>query len=216
MNSRNLIVIGSSTGGVRVLETVFSGLPRLNAVMVLVHHMPRFINQSVADQLQSISDMDVKVADHRDELVHGCVYVAPSEVHLQVIANRFTELFPGEKVNFVRPSIDVAMNSLLKRSGDKIIGVVLTGMGADGAAGITHIKEIDGITIAQDKATSAIYGMPKAAYETGSVDFVLSPEETRAKLIELVGVRQSHAECGVAVDRTRRHGPLTTPLSLTP
>lgn len=208
MNSRNLIVIGSSTGGVRVLETVFSGLPRLNAAIVLVHHMPKFMNRSFGDHLQSISDMGVRVADHRDELVHGRVYLAPSEVHLQVIANRFTELVPGEKVNFVCPSIDVAMNSLVKRSGDKIIGVVLTGMGVDGAAGITHIKEIGGITIAQDERTSAIYGMPKAAYEAGSVDFVLSPEETRAKLIELVGVRQPRAECGVAIDRTRRQRSL--------
>jgi two-component system chemotaxis response regulator CheB len=208
MNSRNLIMIGSSTGGVRVLETVFSGLPRLNAAIVLVHHMPEFINRSVADHLQSLSDMDVKVADHRDELVPGRVYLAPSEVHLQVIANRFTELFPGEKVNFVCPSVDVAMNSLVKRSGDRVIGVVLTGMGVDGAAGISHIKEIGGITIAQDERTSAIYGMPKAAYETGSVDFVLSPEGVRAKLIELVGVRQPRAECGVAIDGTWRRRPL--------
>jgi len=96
-------------------------------------------------------------------------------------------LVNSEKVNYVRPSVDVTMNSMQKKPAQQIIGVILTGMGKDGAQGISHIKQIGGITIAEDEKSSIIYGMPKEAFETGNIDFVLTPEEIRDKLIELVG-----------------------------
>ena len=91
----------------------------------------------------------------------------------------------GEEVNFVRPSVDVAMKSIQPDSKTKIIGVVLIGIGKDGAEGIRHIN-IGGITIAQDEETSVIYGIPKAAYETGAVNWVLPPEEIYRRLVQLV------------------------------
>lgn len=102
-----------------------------------------------------------------------------------MVGNRKVRLHDGDKVNFVRPSVDVAMQSMIATARDRIVGIVLTGMGADGAAGIAHIKRIGGTTIAQDERTSIVYGMPKAAFDTGCVDLVLPPEQIREKLVAL-------------------------------
>jgi len=185
---KTIVVIGSSTGGIRVLEQIFAGMPCLDGSIVIVQHMLKFANQSLCDKLDALTDMQVKLAENGQALEHGVVHFAPSEIHLEIVNNRTIRLFAGAKVNFVCPSIDVAMKSLQKGSGDRLVGAILTGMGADGAEGIDHIKRLGGVTLAQNKETSAIYGMPKVAFETGNVDFVLAPDEIRRKLIELVGV----------------------------
>ena len=150
--------------------------------------MPKFVNDSFTRRLNQLTDMSVKIAEDGEYIKTGKVYVAPSEQHLKLINNRIIRLFHGEKVNFVCPSIDVTMKSLKKMADDKIIGIILTGMGRDGAEGISHVKEVGGITIAQDEETSIIYGMPKEAFKTGNVDLVLSTGKIREKLVELVGV----------------------------
>lgn len=132
--------------------------------------------------------MVVKLAEDGEIIRDGIIYIAPSEVHLELKNNRNIHLFKDGKVNFVCPAIDVAMNSLVPSGNDRIIGVILTGMGKDGAQGLLHIKNIGGLTIAQDEDSSIVYGMPKAAYETGGVDLVLSPELIRQKLIQIVGI----------------------------
>jgi two-component system chemotaxis response regulator CheB len=187
----SIVIVGSSTGGPKVLErVVFRGLPRLNAPLVLIQHMPTTINQVFTDHLDRLMDMDVKLAEDGEPLRDGTVYVAPSERHLSLVANRRVGLSNGMKVNYVCPSIDVAMLSLKAMPELKTVGVLLTGMGRDGAAGMRHIKGIGGMTIAQDKASCDIYGMPKAAIDAGIVDLVLTPQEIRDKLVELVGVLQ--------------------------
>jgi len=150
--------------------------------------MPQFINQSVVDHIQRGTKMQVKVAENREIIKDGIIYIAPSAVHLELKENRQIHLFTGEKVNFVCPAIDVTMRSLVHLNADQIAGVILTGMGRDGAAGLLHIKNIDGLTIAQDEESSIVYGMPKAAYETGCVDLVLTPEQIRQRLIQSVGI----------------------------
>jgi len=187
MSVTNIIVIGSSTGGPKILKRVLSNLPLLNACIVLVQHMPKFINATLRESLDRETDMNVTLAKEGEILEHGKLYIAPSELHLELIENKEIHLFDGEKVNFVRPSVDVAMKSLQKKTGQHVIGVVLTGMGKDGASGIRHIKQIGGFTIAEDEGSSIVYGMPKAAFETGDVDLVLNPENIKNKLIELVG-----------------------------
>ena len=107
---------------------------------------------------------------------------APGGKHLTLIRNSVVHLHEGEKVNSVRPSIDVAMQSVTAPVGIRLAGVILTGMGSDGAAGISHIKQIGGVTIAQDRSTSVIYGMPRVAAETGCVDFVLPTERIADKI----------------------------------
>jgi two-component system chemotaxis response regulator CheB len=148
--------------------------------------MPIFINRSVRDSIQRGTTMTVKIAEDGEMIRDGVIYIAPSEVHLEVRDNRKIRLFKDEKVNFVCPAIDVTMNSLMPWGDDRIIGVILTGMGKDGAQGLLHIKNIGGLTIAQDEESCIVYGMPKVAYETGGVDLVLSPEQIRLKLIQLL------------------------------
>ena len=180
----NIVIIGSSTGGPKILPQILEGLPKLNASIILVQHMRKYINESFRKALSRNTDMDVRLAEHGDVLNHGELFIAPSGVHLELVGNKEIALSNGEKVHFVCPSIDVTMKSLRKEKGCTVMGIILTGMGIDGVDGITHIKSIGGMTIAQDEATSIIYGMPKRAYETGHVDFVLTPMEIREKLLE--------------------------------
>lgn len=182
----NIIIIGSSTGGPKVLHDIFSSLPLLNAAVIIVQHIQPIIDKSFAERLNSKSLMDVKLAENGDLLASGKVYFAPAGIHLKLARNKHIELFNGAKVNFARPSIDVTMRSVARHISGKLVGVVLTGMGRDGAEGIIHIKNLGGITIAQDKKSSAIYGMPMEAQKTGSVDFVMPPEKIVEKLIEIV------------------------------
>ncbi len=183
----NIVLIGASTGGLKILEQLFPELPVLKAAVVVVQHITPLVDQSFASSLARVSRMPVSLAKEGQHLQAGQVFLAPGGVHLLLAGNRSFHFSSAEKVNSVRPSIDVAMKSVLAPIGTRIAGVVLTGMGCDGAAGIAHIKQIGGITIAQDQKTSVIYGMPKAAAETGKVDFVLSTDKIAVKLRELFG-----------------------------
>jgi two-component system chemotaxis response regulator CheB len=188
MRPHKIVIIGSSAGGPRILRELFTGIPFLDGSIVIVQHMPKFVNESLRDHLNNCTDMMVSVAQDGDRLEKGRVYVAPSEVHLELVNNQRIRLFNGEKVNFARPSVDVTMKSLKNEPRFALIGIILTGMGRDGAEGISHIKNIGGITIAQNEMTCAVYGMPKKAIETGNIDWVLKPDRIKDKLVELMGV----------------------------
>lgn len=185
MPSRNVVVIGSSTGGLKILEKMFPRLPVLNAAIVIVQHITPIIDEAFVASLSRVAKMPVLLAGDGQMLQSGQVYLAPGGKHLSLVNNQKIHLFDGERVNSVCPSVDVAMKSTTPPGGGRLVGVILTGMGRDGAAGIRHIKNIGGITIAQDERTSVIYGMPKAAAETGSVDFILPTDKIVDKLCEL-------------------------------
>ena len=187
MQCSNLLIIGSSTGGPRILEELFATLPPLNAAVLIVQHITKGIDESFAASIARFLPMHVRLASDGDPLQHGVALVAPGGVHLTLSNNRCVRLSQGEKVNSVCPSIDVAMKSTQPCNGGKLAGVILTGMGRDGAEGIAHIKKAGGTTIAQDQSTSVIFGMPKAAVETGCVDFVLATSQIGRKLSELFG-----------------------------
>ena len=187
MNSKAIVIIGASTGGPRTLRTVLGRLPFLdNTSVIVIQHMPRHINESIRKSLARVTAMKVKLAEDGDSLKEGVIYLSPGDVHTKIENNQCIRLIGGEKVNFVRPSIDVAMTSLGADPLTKAIGVILTGMGSDGVAGISYIKRLGGATIAQNQASSVIYGMPKLAAETGDVDFILPPEKMGDKIAELV------------------------------
>jgi two-component system chemotaxis response regulator CheB len=185
--SGNIVVIGSSTGGLKILEELFPRLSVLRAAVLIVQHITPLIDQAFATSLARVSKMPVTVAKEGQTLQHGQVVLAAGGMHLYLIRNQIIHLASGEKVNSVCPSIDVTMKTLVPASGGKLVGVILTGMGCDGAAGITHIKQIGGFTIAQDQNTSVIYGMPKAAAETGKIDSILPTERIADKLNEFFG-----------------------------
>jgi two-component system chemotaxis response regulator CheB len=174
----HIIVVGASTGGTRILPIILGRLKPLRACILIVQHMPEFINASFVKTLKMYCPMPVCLASNGTLLQNGVVLVAPGGIHCSLVQNKSIRLWQGERVNFVCPSIDVTMKSLQPpEPGGSITGIILTGMGRDGAAGIIHIKQLGGLTLAQDHASSAIFGMPDEAARTGCVDQVLNPAE---------------------------------------
>ncbi|MHB8121016.1 MAG: CheB methylesterase domain-containing protein [Desulfuromonadaceae bacterium] len=187
MVNNNIVMIGVSTGGPIALRHLFAELPPLDAAIVIVLHIPPGMDYKIAKGLDAMASMPVALAEDGEYLRSGRIYLAPGGLHLKLEGNSRIALEDSARVNFVQPSADVAMKSLLKPVKQRqVVGVILTGMGKDGAEGIRHIKNLGGVTIAQNQESSAIYGMPKAAVETGAVDFVLPPFKIGKKLIELL------------------------------
>ena len=182
-DGKNIVVIAASTGGPKVLFELFSNLPSLRVAVIIVQHIPRAFYESLAERLNAVSAMRIGVAHDRQALQEGEGYVAPSGVHLRLHRNESVRLYSGEKVNFVCPSADTTMQSLARQSERRLMGIVLTGMGRDGANGIVHMKSLGATNIAQDPSTAAVASMPRAAIETGAVDLVLTPAQIRDKLI---------------------------------
>jgi two-component system chemotaxis response regulator CheB len=178
-----MAVIGSSGAGLPILTSLFQDMPKLHGSVILIQHMPFYINQSVCKGLAAITEMHVKIAEQDERLMPGTVYLAPSELHLKLVHNNLIRLVGGEKVNYVCPSIDVAMTSLVKAPDLSPMGILLSGVGDDGVKGISHVKGLGGITIVLDKKTTIISGMADEAAATGDVDFVLTPDQIREKLI---------------------------------
>lgn len=188
----SLVIIGASTGGPRTLADLVGLLPTLRACIVIVQHFPKFINASFVRSLRRCTPMEVRLAEEGDTLRDGLILVAPSEVHCHLVHNRFVHLAAGPSVNFVCPSIDVTMQSI-SRNRPRLIGVLLTGMGKDGAAGLAHLKRLGALTIAQDQASCAVYGMPAEAVRLGCVDQQLPPDRIAELLTREVGIKPGGA-----------------------
>ena len=172
-----IVAIGTSTGGPRALQEVLTRLPaNLPCPAVVVQHMPPGFTKSLAERLNSLCGLTVKEAADNDRLQPGTVYVAPGDYHLTVRregGDVLVRLNREPAIGGLRPAVDPMMLSVSEVFGAKTVGVILTGMGHDGAKGIAAIKRNHGLTIAEDQSTSVVFGMPKAAIETGSVDTVL-------------------------------------------
>ncbi len=172
------LLIGSSTGGPKMVEQVMSELPLAADFRVLiVQHMPDGFTERFAQRIDSRSDYSVSEAGDGDRIGGGEALVAPGGKHM-VVSNYHggrlrVKLTEDPPVNSVRPAVDMTMSSAAEVITDPLVGVILTGMGEDGAAGIKSIKAVGGRTVAQDEETSAVFGMPKRAIETGFVDEVL-------------------------------------------
>ncbi len=176
-----IIVIGSSTGGPRALQQVIPLLPsNLTAPVLVVQHMPSGFTKSLAERLNSQSMLRVKEAADGDILQPGTVYIAPGDFHMivkqQQIDSELKEvigLTKSERVQGVRPSVDVLLNSVAPIFGKDSIGVILTGMGMDGSDGIRKLKLAGGRVIAEDESTCVVYGMPRSIIEQNLSDYVL-------------------------------------------
>jgi len=181
------IVIASSTGGPMALCQLFSAIPENFPVpILLVQHNTAGFDKGFVQWLDGYAQLNVQIAEEGIYPSKGNVYVAPTEKHL-VIGPTGMSFNDGAPVNSQKPAADILFKSAAECFGNSLISVVLTGMGADGAEGTRNVKNAGGITIAQDEATSMIYGMPQAAAETGCVDIVLPLNEIAHKLIELTG-----------------------------
>ncbi|MCK5148460.1 chemotaxis protein CheB [bacterium] len=167
------------------MKDLFTGMPRLKASIIIVQHMPEFINLHFTQSLDKVSELNFRLAQDGDRLEEGTAYIAPSGIHLGLISNKVIRLKGSEKINYVCPAVDITMQSVCASRNMKITGIILTGMGKDGAQGMIHIKSLGGTTIVQDKKTSIIYGMPQEAAKTGLIDFILPVNEIAQKMIEI-------------------------------
>jgi two-component system chemotaxis response regulator CheB len=171
-----MIVIGASTGGTRAVETLLAGLPADSPGMVVVLHMPAGFTKSYADRLDSILPLHVVEAEDGALVTPGTVLVAPGGVHLvmQKAAGRNTvHLRSGPPVHHQRPAVDVFFRSVARSVGADAVGVLLTGMGADGAKGMLEMREAGSYTVAEHESTCVVYGMPRVAVELGAAVDVL-------------------------------------------
>lgn len=192
---KNIIAIGSSTGGPKALQSVIPMLPGdIPAAVLIVQHMPPGFTNSLAERLNSKSNLKVKEAIHKEKILAGHAYIAPGDSHMliEVLANGdlLINLDKSPPVGGHRPSVDVMMNSLSDTGFQSIVGVILTGMGADGSIGVKKLKDVNkSYIIAQDEETSVVYGMPKMAVQTGAVDKVVSLDKISEEIIQFLGVR---------------------------
>jgi len=168
-----LAVIAVSTGGPSALAELVPALPPdLRLAVVIVQHMPAHFTAALAERLDASSRLKVREAQHGERPMPGTVLIAPGDKHVEFDDNGAIVLTDGPLVNGCRPAADVTMLSAARVYGRRTVAIVMTGMGRDGAAGAQAIKRAEGKTCAQDQATSVIYGMPKAALDTGAIDEV--------------------------------------------
>jgi two-component system chemotaxis response regulator CheB len=185
----NLVVIGASAGGQKAISQILSTLPAdFPAAIVVVQHISPVYSSHLAEILNRYTVLEVKQAKSGDVLRPGIVYTSVPDRHLVINADGKLSLLEQQKMNFVRPSVDKLFMSAGMNYGLRTISIVLTGLGRDGALGTMAIKKYGGITIAQDESTSDFFGMPKAAIETGKVDFVLPVDAIASKLVNLVAI----------------------------
>jgi two-component system, chemotaxis family, protein-glutamate methylesterase/glutaminase len=158
----------------------------MGSTVIAVQHMPETYTREFARLLSSTAACPVVHARDGDLVEAGTAFIAPGGAHLSVYGNTF-RVAAGEPVNGHQPSIDVTMSSVARRFCPDVCGVILTGIGRDGAAGMTDIRDAGGFTLAQDEETSVVFGMPRAAIATGKVDAVLADSALRVEIAHLVG-----------------------------
>ena len=184
-----IVAIGTSTGGTQALEKVLINLPRTAPGIVIVQHMPEKFTAAFADRLNKICELEVLEAKNGDRVIPGRVLVAPGGLHMQVKrsgAQYHVEIIDAPPVNRHRPSVDVLFRSVAKCAGKNAFGIIMTGMGDDGAIGLKEMHDAGAETVAQDEKTCVVYGMPKEAVKLGAVDRIL-PLETIADAITHYG-----------------------------
>mgnify|MGYP001587503488 FL=1 len=187
-----IVTIAASTGGPQALSQLLGALPRsLPAAVLIVQHLGVGFEEGLISWLDSTSSLDVKLAKNGLPLLVGTVYVCPPDYHLAVTKRRSVELVDEEPVAGQKPSATYLFESGAAVFGSRCTGVILTGMGGDGAEALDDIRLAGGLTIAQDEATSAVYGMPRVAAELGSAREILSLAEIAPRLVSWLGSGES-------------------------
>jgi two-component system, chemotaxis family, protein-glutamate methylesterase/glutaminase len=183
----DIVAMAASAGGLSALSQVLAGLPAdFPAVIVVVQHLDPRHRSLMATILSRRTPLQVKQAEEGEHVATATVYIAPPNRHLLVNPDSTLSLSQSELVHFVRPSADLLFESVAASYRERAIAVVLTGTGSDGVMGVQAIKKMGGTVIAQDETTAEFFGMPSAAIQTGSVDFVLPLDEIPTALIALV------------------------------
>lgn len=172
-NSIQIIAMGASTGGTEALLAILEKLPGNLPPIVITQHMPPIFTNMYAERLNRICKMEVREAKDQDKLYPGLCLIAPGGLQMQVVKDREglkVSCMEGEKVSGHCPSIDYLFSSVAKECGEHAVGILLTGMGRDGAHGLLSMHEKGAYTLGQDEESSVVYGMPMEAYKLGAVD----------------------------------------------
>ena len=184
--TESIVCIGASTGGTESLRAVLEALPSNAPGIVIVQHMPEKFTTSFAKRLDSLCEVDVKEAADGDAVLRGRVLIAPGNLHTMIErsgANYYVSVKQGPLVSRHRPSVDVLFRSAARSAGSNAVGVIMTGMGDDGARGLQEMKQAGARTIAQDEATSIVFGMPKEAIALGCVDKIVPLPQIAQELL---------------------------------
>ena len=185
-----LIALGASTGGTEAIKEVVRNLPATTPAIVISQHLPLAFSESFARHVDLASDMTACIASDGQPINSGTVYIAPGDQHLMVAksGNHYVcRLNDGPKVNRHKPAVDVMFQSVAKNVGSNAIGILLTGMGADGAKGMKEMHEVGSSTIIQDENTSVVWGMPGEAFKLGCTDHVVPLNRVAETLLGLIG-----------------------------
>jgi two-component system chemotaxis response regulator CheB len=187
-----IVAIGTSTGGPRALQSVIPLLPEnLNGAILVVQHMPPNFTKSLADRLDVLSSIKVKEGENGDVLKRGHCYIAPGDFHMRIRnedGQNIIRLSKEPPIKGLRPAVDILMESIARLEHYKKIGIVMTGMGIDGSKGVIQIKKSKGYTIAQDKDSSVVFGMPKSAIDTNHIDKIVPLDNIAHEIVSIVGV----------------------------
>jgi two-component system chemotaxis response regulator CheB len=181
-----VIAIGASTGGTEALRFFLRNIPANAPGIVITQHMPPGFTKSFADQVNDICEITVKEATDGERIMRGHAYIAPGGRHMEIYrsgAQYFVKVRDGELVNRHRPSVDVLFNSVAKHVGQNALGIIMTGMGKDGALGLLNMRETGARTIAQDEQSSVVFGMPKEAIRINAADQVMALQEMPKRVL---------------------------------
>ena len=173
--TNKLIVIGASTGGTEAIRKVITRFPRNSPGVLIVQHMPAKFTTSFAERLDSLCEMQVKEAQDGDAITNGKILIAPGNYHMLLKrsgSRYYVQVKQGPLVHHQRPAADVLFKSVSRYAGANALGIILTGMGSDGAAGMLSMKQAGSINIAQDENSCVVYGMPREAVRLGAVDYI--------------------------------------------
>ncbi len=184
--TERIVAIASSTGGTEALKIVVANLPKESPGILVVQHMPPVFTKTYAQVLQRLTTLKVKEAEHGDKVLPGQVLIAPGNFHMELARNGamyFVQLHQKPPMHGVRPAADFLMQSVARLAGPNAVGVILTGMGRDGADGLLAMKQAGSFNIAQDEATSVVFGMPKEAIKLGAIDEVLPVDRIAESIV---------------------------------
>jgi len=187
--THKIVAIGSSTGGTEAVKLLLSQLPADFPGLVITQHIPESFSRSFAERVNSFSALQVCQAEEGQQVVPGHAYIAPGNRHLEVVrdgARYVCHLQDGERVNHHKPSVDVLFHSVAKSAGHNALGVILTGMGNDGAQGLKAMLDAGAGTIGQDEASSVVWGMPGSAFKAGALQHVLPLDKIAEQMHSMV------------------------------
>jgi two-component system chemotaxis response regulator CheB len=188
--TNKILAIGASTGGTEAIREVLTGLPASVPGIVVVQHMPPRFTTAFAERLNGLCPFEVREGVDGDSVYPGRCLIAPGNFHMLLRrsgARYYVNVKDGPMVHHQRPAVDVLFRSVAKTAGRNAVGVVLTGMGADGAEGLLLMRQAGARTLSQDEASSVVYGMPKAAFEMGGSEKVVPLNKVASELMRLVG-----------------------------